>query len=251
MRFITSYPPEWEHCHVDETASTMLDLQQPPYANATAPFLLLTADYQTAGRGQRGTHWEAARGENLLFGIRLHPHAVRPSRQFLLSEVQALAVAETLEEIVGGIRVKWPNDIYWLDTKICGMLLEHTLVGSQIDTTITGVGLNVNQVVFESDAPNPMSLRQITGSIFDREQLMRHIAWRFHRLYRRLLNGGEGTIIVPTSVASTAATAGATAFAMPTATLKRKSRRFCLTGASCSAMKNRNSALMPSRRCNI
>ena len=142
----------------------MLDLQQPPYANATAPFLLLTADYQTAGRGQRGTHWEAARGENLLFGIRLHPHAVRPSRQFLLSEVQALAVAETLEEIVGGIRVKWPNDIYWLDTKICGMLLEHTLVGPQIDTTITGVGLNVNQVVFESDAPNPMSLRQITGS---------------------------------------------------------------------------------------
>ena len=108
--------------------------------------------------------------------------------------MQALAVAETLEEIVGGIRVKWPNDIYWLDTKICGMLLEHTLVGPQIDTTITGVGLNVNQVVFESDAPNPMSLRQITGSIFDREQLMRHIAWRFHRLYRRLLNGGEGTI---------------------------------------------------------
>lgn len=194
MRFITSYPPGWEHRHVEETASTMLDLQQPPYADATAPFLLLTADYQTAGRGQRGTHWEAARGENLLFGIRLHPHAVRPGRQFLLSEVQALAVAETLEEIVGSIRVKWPNDIYWLDTKICGMLLEHTLVGPQIDTTITGVGLNVNQVVFESDAPNPMSLRQITGSIFDREQLMRHIAWHFHRLYRRLLNGGEGTI---------------------------------------------------------
>lgn len=82
MRFITSYPPGWEHCHVDETASTMLALQHPPYANATAPFLLLTANYQTAGRGQRGTHWEAARGENLLFGIRLHPHTVRPSRQF-------------------------------------------------------------------------------------------------------------------------------------------------------------------------
>ena len=172
----------------------MLDLQQPPYADTTAPFLLLTADYQTAGRGQRGTHWEAARGENLLFGIRFRPNAIRPSRQFLLSEVQALAVAETLDEMVDGICVKWPNDIYWLDQKICGMLLEHTLAGPQIATTITGVGLNVNQMVFESNAPNPISLRQITGNSTDRERLMRHIAWRFHRLYRRLLNGGEGTI---------------------------------------------------------
>ena len=194
MNRFDTFPPGWEHHHVSETASTMLDLTQQPYTDVQAPFLLLTADYQTAGRGQRGTSWESDRGENLLFGIRFSPSFVRADHQFLLSEVQALAVAEVLEEEVGAICVKWPNDIYWLSNKICGMLLEHTLVGTHIQTTVTGVGLNLNQVIFNSDAPNPISLAQITGSRYELDRMMRRIAWRFDRLYRQLANGGEAHI---------------------------------------------------------
>ena len=194
MQSINSYPPLWEHRHVEETASTMLDLRQPPYTASNAPFLLLTAEYQTAGRGQRGTHWEADRGTNLLFGIRFHPTFLQADRQFLLSEVQALAVVEVLDEHVGCITVKWPNDIYCLDYKICGMLLEHTLSGREIETTITGVGLNVNQRAFKSDAPNPISLRQITCRVYNLEQLMQQISWRFQALIQRLKDGGADDI---------------------------------------------------------
>lgn len=188
------WPEGWKHLHLEETSSTMIDLKNPPYCEDNSPVLLLTTDYQTAGRGQRGTHWEARRGEDLLFGLRFHPAGVRADHQFLLSEVQALSVAETLDEFVGGIRVKWPNDIYWLDRKICGMLLEHTLAGSCIETTITGVGLNVNQDFFESDAPNPISLCQITGYHYDCNDIMHRIALRFSHLYSRLLLKGEGNI---------------------------------------------------------
>ena len=182
-----------EVIRLSDISSTNDYLQQQPTPMPDA-MTVAVASHQTAGRGQGSNRWESEAGKNLLFSILTSPVSVPVAQQFILSMAGALALKQVLDRYTGDITLKWPNDIYWLDTKICGMLLEHTLVGPQIDTTITGVGLNVNQVVFESDAPNPMSLRQITGSIFDREQLMRHIAWRFHRLYRRLLNGGEGTI---------------------------------------------------------
>ena len=101
--------------------------------------VLATADYQTAGRGQAGNSWEAEEGKNLLFSLLLHPRWVDASRQFVLSQAMALAVCETLTGYTGGgISIKWPNDIYWNDMKICGMLIENTLSGRQIEDCITG-----------------------------------------------------------------------------------------------------------------
>lgn len=183
----------WFHHHLAEADSTMLCLRRANYAERAKEFVLLTTDYQTAGRGQRGTHWEAERGANLLFGILCHPTFLRADEQFFLSEVQALAVADALAEHLEGtsneVSIKWPNDIYVGDRKICGMLLEHDLSGQYIATTITGVGINVNQRHFVGDAPNPVSLRQLISRDTSREELMEQITLNFEHYYRELQSG--------------------------------------------------------------
>lgn len=195
MPLTPELPDGWHYVHLDATTSTMNDLRQPALMARPEPFVLLSADFQTAGRGQRGTHWEADAGTNLLFGILCRPTFLRADRQFFLSEVQALAVAEAVDEVTGvAVCVKWPNDIYVADRKLCGMLLEHDLSGTQIATTITGVGLNVNQPLFRSDAPNPVSLRQILGRDTDRPLLLSRIAHRFHALYAALRSGRDADI---------------------------------------------------------
>lgn len=192
--FKLNLPPNWQHVHLNETDSTMLQLRKPIYANAEKEFVLLTTDYQTAGRGQRGSSWEATLGKNLLFGFLFHPAQVSASRQFLLSEALALAVRAALVGWVENVTVKWPNDVYWGEHKLCGMLLEHDLCGTQIATTLTGVGVNVNQLNFESDAPNPISIRQITGKEVCRTELLESILLHFERRYRQLQQGNDAVI---------------------------------------------------------
>lgn len=185
----------------------MNELRKDVYQNSRCPFELLTADYQTAGRGQRGTTWEARAGANLLFGFVFHPVTVPVAKQFLLSEALALAVRSALSTYTDGVVVKWPNDVYWHDKKICGMLLEHTVNGSTIATTLTGVGINVNQADFRSDAPNPVSLCQIVGHEVDRAEVLTKVVDEFtcrykmiqvkayeqvHDEYRRHLYRGQG-----------------------------------------------------------
>lgn len=145
---------------------------------------LVTTDYQTHGHGQVNTVWESARGENLLFSFLFRPEHITAGEQFFLSEIACLAVAHTLDAYTEGISVKWPNDVYHHDRKICGMLLRHTLSGAQISATLVGIGLNLNQKQFVGDAPNPVSLRQIIGQPADREEVLCHFAHHFDRLLR-------------------------------------------------------------------
>lgn len=145
---------------------------------------LVTTDYQTHGHGQVNTVWESARGENLLFSFLFRPEHITAGEQFFLSEIACLAVAHTLDAYTEGISVKWPNDVYHHDRKICGMLLRHTLSGAQISATLVGIGLNLNQKQFVGDAPNPVSLRQIIGRPVDREEVLNRFAHHFDRLLR-------------------------------------------------------------------
>ena len=145
---------------------------------------LVTTDYQTHGHGQVNTVWESARGENLLFSFLFRPQHITAGEQFFLSEIACLAVAHTLDAYTEGISVKWPNDVYHHDRKICGMLLRHTLSGAQISATLVGIGLNLNQKQFVGDAPNPVSLRQIIGHPVDREEVLCRFAHHFDRLLR-------------------------------------------------------------------
>lgn len=148
---------------------------------------LATAEFQTAGRGQKGNSWESDEGANLLFSILLHPTYVQASKQFCISQAIALAVVDALKEIVHDpsiaepFTVKWPNDIYWGSKKIAGILIENELYGSTIKDCIIGVGLNVNQQLFKSDAPNPISLYNILGVEVDREELLNTVIRNFIR----------------------------------------------------------------------
>ena len=147
-------------------------------------------DFQTSGRGQQGNSWESADGENLLFSTLFCLRDIPIQRQFLLSELVPLAIVNVLEQYVKDITIKWPNDIYWRDKKLGGILIENFLQGSCIERSIVGVGLNVNQVKFLSNAPNPISLRCILGEDLSREKLLQEILDEFKKL-RPLLHQPE------------------------------------------------------------
>ena len=131
---------------------------------STAPHgSVWAARFQTAGRGQKGNKWESAVGENLMFSILLRPNFLPAEKQFIISQIGALAVCDLLATWGLDAKIKWPNDIYIGDKKIQGMLIEHFLSGAQLSASIVGIGINVNQERFASDAPNPTSVLLETG----------------------------------------------------------------------------------------
>ena len=106
----------------------------------------------------------------------------------MLTLVAASAVAEAVDKVTGQeCQIKWPNDIYWKDKKICGMLIENDLSGHNLYCSIIGIGINLNQAVFRGDAPNPVSLFQIIGKEVDREEVLDRFLSVFYRYYLSLL----------------------------------------------------------------
>lgn len=163
-------------------------------AQALPGMTLVVAEDQTKGRGQVGNSWETEKGKNIIFSLLCHPDFVRASKQFLLSQCMALAIRNALAEHVDGVKVKWPNDIYVGDKKISGTLIECDLMGKSIANCIIGTGVNINQEVFVSDAPNPTSLKLLTGKEHDKEEILTDIIQRFSELYDRLAKGEEEAI---------------------------------------------------------
>lgn len=147
-------------------------------AGLLGQFACVTADFQTAGRGQRGNGWESEPGKNLLFSMLwFPPEELHPSRQFLISKAVSLAVAEVVDSLLAGcqapeVAIKWPNDIYIGDGKVAGILIEHSLRSARsIDHTVIGIGLNLNQRRFCSGAPNPVSVIGFTDREIPVEQV--------------------------------------------------------------------------------
>lgn len=176
--------------HLKEVDSTNIYINKVEESN-----VVVTADFQTKGKGQGTNRWESEEGQNLTFSIKVSPDRLTVSRYFMLSMAGALALYEVLDKEVGDITMKWPNDIYWKDKKISGTLIETTISGKYIQNCILGIGINVNQKVFVSDAPNPVSLWQITGSVTDREQLLDSIITSFAKYFDMLNNGDVDEIV--------------------------------------------------------
>lgn len=152
---------------------------------------IITAEFQTNGRGQRGNRWSSRVGENLMLSLVLEPTFLHATRQFLLSEAVALGLVDTLAEFGIGARIKWTNDIYVGDRKICGVLIEHDLRGAHLARTIVGIGLNVNQVEFDPALPNPTSMRLIAEREFDREEVLQTLARKIMERYAQLAEGAS------------------------------------------------------------
>ena len=126
------------------------------------------AGYQTAGRGQTGNSWESEADKNLLCSILLPPD----KDLYFLNIAVGVAILRVIGE---DFTIKWPNDIYYGDKKVAGILVENAILGNEVKYSIAGIGLNVNQTTFVSDAPNPISLKQITGKEYDIDALMQQV----------------------------------------------------------------------------
>lgn len=181
----------WKIIHIDETDSTnrwLKDkaskakalgfapqtLRLQPLNTNTSENTVVWTDYQTAGRGCGTNTWESERGKNLLFSMLIYPTDIAANEQFRITEAVSVALCQTLQAYIDNkVEIKWPNDIYVGDKKICGILIENRLQGNTIKESIIGIGLNVNQREFKSDAPNPVSLYQLIGKETDLEELLK------------------------------------------------------------------------------
>lgn len=137
---------------------------------------------QTAGRGQVGNSWEAEPDKNISFSVLLKPSFLAPRDQFVLSELTALSVAEIIPDAV----IKWPNDIFVHEKKICGMLIENQLQGASFAYSILGIGINVNQERWVGNAPNPTSIKLETGEENDPREILQQVVKSIDRRYQML-----------------------------------------------------------------
>ena len=176
--------------YIEHTTSTNDEIRNPKYGHMD----VVWAEYQSAGRGQRGHSWHSTEGQNITFSLLLTPTFLPVTEQFLLSEIVALSLVRTLAEYGIECRIKWTNDIYAKDNKIVGILIEHALAGDCLARTIVGIGLNVNQESFPSDLPNPTSMFVERGVKFDRREVLERIVAHLEKLYRELEAGNKEMI---------------------------------------------------------
>ena len=160
--------------YIKQTNSTSTLLRE-QYSDELPHLYTIRTDYQTAGRGQAGNSWESEEGKNLLFSALLRYEDVLAAEQWRLSMLVAVALWEVLAKYLPQeqLTIKWPNDIYFGDKKLVGILIENSLKGGYVGYSIAGIGVNVNQTKWLSTAPNPISMKEITGQEYDVEGLMR------------------------------------------------------------------------------
>lgn len=145
---------------------------------------------QTEGRGQ-GTHtWHSRKGENLTFSILFRPERLAAGDILILTCAVTAGIRDYLGEEGVSSRIKWPNDIWVGDRKICGILIENTLTEGFVRESIIGVGFNLNQDSWPEDLPNPVSLSQLTGRKYELRPELERLA---EKICRRLAMIGSNT----------------------------------------------------------
>lgn len=155
---------------------------------------VIWAGSQSAGRGQRGHKWHSVEGKNLTFSVVLEPHFLPIVEQFILSEVVALALVDTLKNYDLEARIKWTNDIYVGDSKIAGVLIEQMLATDHIARTIVGIGLNICQTTFPDDLPNPTSMRLEGAKESSPREVLEAFMLNLGRWYTCLVDGDKDAI---------------------------------------------------------
>ncbi|WP_430931935.1 biotin--[acetyl-CoA-carboxylase] ligase [Saccharicrinis sp. 156] len=142
---------------------------------AIPEFTVVITCAQTAGKGQAGNSWESEPGKNLTFSLLLKPTFIEIQNQFVISKAVALGIIDVFMNFSQDFSIKWPNDIYYRNQKIGGILIENAISRNIITESIVGIGLNINQEVFTSDAPNPVSLKNITGTDIELNNLLEQV----------------------------------------------------------------------------
>jgi BirA family transcriptional regulator, biotin operon repressor / biotin---[acetyl-CoA-carboxylase] ligase len=134
---------------------------------------VIITDHQTQGKGTNTNTWESEKGKNLTFSLFLYPD-FKAELQFVLNKAISLGICDFLHAELpqNEITIKWPNDIYIGNKKVCGILIQNSVIGNRLDYVVVGIGLNVNQTIFTSDAPNPVSLKMVTGKDYNLDELL-------------------------------------------------------------------------------
>jgi BirA family transcriptional regulator, biotin operon repressor / biotin---[acetyl-CoA-carboxylase] ligase len=152
---------------------------------------IVYTNYQSAGQGYSGNKWESEDGKNLLISIILYPSFIKPEDQFLISMAISLGICDFLMRFIPDCSIKWPNDIWVNNDKIAGLLIESSLIGNTIDFTIAGIGININQEKFLSNAPNPVSLSLLSGTTFNLPSCLKMLESDLDKRYKRLISGNS------------------------------------------------------------
>jgi len=134
---------------------------------------IVVADFQNKGRGLMGTAWNSEKGKNLTYSVFKRHVCFLVDRNFYVSIVTSLALIKTLKRFkIRDLSIKWPNDILAGNKKICGILIENVIKRNQLEISIIGIGLNVNQHNFVN-LPNASSMKKLTGSVFNLDKVLR------------------------------------------------------------------------------
>ncbi|MDR2927265.1 MAG: biotin--[acetyl-CoA-carboxylase] ligase [Cytophagaceae bacterium] len=184
-------PQIYYYDSVDSTNSKMKTLI---LAEELTEFSVVTASFQTGGRGQAGNSWESEADKNLLFSMLFFPAFIASESLFMLNSIVTVAIADVLKNYIEGVTIKWANDVYVADRKIAGILIENSIRQSSVDYSIVGIGLNVNQTAFMSEAPNPVSMKMITGKTYDTTLLLHEIINAIAMRYCECENAGYSKI---------------------------------------------------------
>jgi len=156
---------------------------------------IIQTAYQHAGKGHAGNSWQSERGMNLLFSILLKPDFLPPERAFHLSRITSLSLHEIIDNQCDVVQIKWPNDLLVGDKKIAGILIENMIIHQQISHSIIGIGINVNQTVFDPSIPAPTSLKTEKGCHIDMNSLLTTFRSSLERWYNTLITGNERLVM--------------------------------------------------------
>lgn len=150
--------------HFSEIDSTNSKMQQDHLAGINILNQVYYTDFQTKGKGINTNSWESESKKNLLFSLAIYPENLIPSHQFMLTKAISLAMVDAVSLYLENdkLSIKWPNDIYYEKSKLAGILTTNTINGNEIELSIIGIGLNVNQLGFSKEIPNPVSIAQIS-----------------------------------------------------------------------------------------
>ncbi|MFI5142159.1 MAG: biotin--[acetyl-CoA-carboxylase] ligase [Bacteroidia bacterium] len=183
---------------LDETESTNTYATNLIKESQVAEGTLVFANKQTKGRGQLGNAWHSEGGKNLTFSLVLHPGFLSTDKQFYLSKITSLAAFGMLTEFLNisryDMKIKWPNDILVNNNKIAGILIENILRGNYLQSSIIGVGININQLNFTGIDKQATSLAVLLNKEFNLKDLLQLFCKHFEPLYLTLKQGNYGKI---------------------------------------------------------
>lgn len=183
-------PINMDYIYVEKTDSTNNLMKQMLRQHDLPEFMVLRTNFQTGGKGQGENKWESQRGKNLLFSVLLKPEHIPVEEQFILSQMISVAIIEVFISYTAlfvepeKFKIKWPNDIYYEDKKLGGILIENSLIRGKMATSIIGVGLNINQKQFFSDAPNPVSMSHFMKKPCRKVNIMCYIIQKLKEIYQ-------------------------------------------------------------------